>query len=137
VTGPQAAAENVDRLRILGAEVWQCGPDQSGPGGNRPAPAAALAELGRRQMTNVLFEGGSELLGTIFDQQLVDEAHVFAAPKFLGGVCARSPVGGTGRAAPVAAAQMGQQLELGILQLLLQRRDSGFRNLDLASAEGV
>jgi diaminohydroxyphosphoribosylaminopyrimidine deaminase/5-amino-6-(5-phosphoribosylamino)uracil reductase len=59
-----------------------------------------LAELGRRQMTNVLVEGGSELLGTLFDQHVVDEVHVFAAPKLLGGMAAKSPVGGQGRSAP-------------------------------------
>ena len=51
-------------------------------------------------MTNVLVEGGSELLGTVFDLQLVDEVHVFIAPKLLGGVAAKSPLAGTGRAAP-------------------------------------
>jgi diaminohydroxyphosphoribosylaminopyrimidine deaminase/5-amino-6-(5-phosphoribosylamino)uracil reductase len=100
VVGPLAAPENIDRLRQQGAEVFQCGPDQSGPCGIRPSPAAVLAELGRRQMTNVLFEGGSELLGTVFDQQLVDEVHVFAAPKLLGGATAKSPLAGVGREAP-------------------------------------
>ena len=53
-------------------------------------------------MTNVLVEGGSDLLGSLFDldlkegQQLVDEAHIFVAPKFAGGAKAVSPVGGIG-----------------------------------------
>jgi diaminohydroxyphosphoribosylaminopyrimidine deaminase/5-amino-6-(5-phosphoribosylamino)uracil reductase len=51
-------------------------------------------------MTNVLIEGGSELLGTFFDRQLIDEAHVFIAPKLLGGAGAKSPLAGGGRAAP-------------------------------------
>jgi diaminohydroxyphosphoribosylaminopyrimidine deaminase/5-amino-6-(5-phosphoribosylamino)uracil reductase len=55
-----------------------------------------LTELGRRRMTNVLVEGGSRLLGTLFDRQAVDEVHVFIAPKLAGGEAAPSPVGGTG-----------------------------------------
>jgi diaminohydroxyphosphoribosylaminopyrimidine deaminase/5-amino-6-(5-phosphoribosylamino)uracil reductase len=51
-------------------------------------------------MTNVLVEGGSALLGAFFDRQLIDEAHVFIAPKLLGGTGAKSPLAGTGRPAP-------------------------------------
>ena len=57
---------------------------------------ALLAELGRRRMTNVLVEGGSRLLGTLFDMRAIDEVHVFIAPKLAGGAAAPSPVGGTG-----------------------------------------
>ena len=55
-----------------------------------------LAELGRREMTNVLVEGGSELLGTVFDESLADEAYVFVAPRIIGGRRARGAVGGVG-----------------------------------------
>jgi diaminohydroxyphosphoribosylaminopyrimidine deaminase/5-amino-6-(5-phosphoribosylamino)uracil reductase len=53
-------------------------------------------------MTNVLVEGGSHLLGALFDGQLVDgqlvdELHVFIAPKVVGGETAISPVGGFGQ----------------------------------------
>ena len=58
--------------------------------------AALLEELGRRRMTNVLVEGGSRLLGALFDMRAVDEVHVFIAPKFAGGAAAPSPVGGDG-----------------------------------------
>jgi diaminohydroxyphosphoribosylaminopyrimidine deaminase / 5-amino-6-(5-phosphoribosylamino)uracil reductase len=57
---------------------------------------ALLVELGRRCMTNVLVEGGSRLLGTLFDLRSIDEAHVFVAPKLAGGESALSPVAGTG-----------------------------------------
>ena len=55
-----------------------------------------LDELGRRRMTNVLVEGGSQLLGTLFDLRAIDEVHVFIAPKLAGGSAAPSPIGGTG-----------------------------------------
>jgi diaminohydroxyphosphoribosylaminopyrimidine deaminase/5-amino-6-(5-phosphoribosylamino)uracil reductase len=57
---------------------------------------ALLEELGRRQMTNVLVEGGSKLLGSLFEMRAVDEVHVFIAPKITGGATAISPIGGMG-----------------------------------------
>lgn len=59
--------------------------------------AAFLDELGRRRMTHVLVEGGSHVLGGLFDAGLVDEAHAFVAPKLVGGTDAPSPIAGLGR----------------------------------------
>jgi diaminohydroxyphosphoribosylaminopyrimidine deaminase / 5-amino-6-(5-phosphoribosylamino)uracil reductase len=50
-----------------------------------------LDELGRRKMTNVLVEGGAQLLRTVFDARLVDEVHVFIASRTLGGETTASP----------------------------------------------
>jgi len=47
-------------------------------------------------MTNVLVEGGSQLLGAFRDGDHVDEVHVFIAPKLVGGDQAPGPLGGTG-----------------------------------------
>lgn len=58
--------------------------------------AQLLSELGRRQCTNVLVEGGSRLLGSLFDLGAIDEVHAFIAPKLIGGELAPSPLGGTG-----------------------------------------
>ena len=55
-----------------------------------------LDELGRRRMTNVLVEGGADLLGSLFDAEQIDEVHVFIAPKLFGGQKARSPIRGAG-----------------------------------------
>jgi diaminohydroxyphosphoribosylaminopyrimidine deaminase/5-amino-6-(5-phosphoribosylamino)uracil reductase len=57
---------------------------------------AALADLGRRRMTNVLVEGGAGVLGAFLDAGAADEFHVFIAPKLVGGVASPSPVGGVG-----------------------------------------
>jgi diaminohydroxyphosphoribosylaminopyrimidine deaminase/5-amino-6-(5-phosphoribosylamino)uracil reductase len=57
---------------------------------------ALFAELGRRRMTNVLVEGGSRLLGTLFEMRALDEVHVFIAPKLSGGAAAPSPIAGVG-----------------------------------------
>jgi len=42
-----------------------------------------LAELGRMEITSVLVEGGSELLGAFFDAELVDQVAFFFAPKII------------------------------------------------------
>src|SRR5262249_28998026 len=84
VVGPQAAQENIAALRARGVEVIELSPKSTANDTARINPAELLAELGRRRMTNVLVEGGSALLGSFFDAGLVDEAHVFVAPKFLG-----------------------------------------------------
>ena len=47
-------------------------------------------------MTNVLVEGGSALLGSFRDAGVIDEVHVFIAPRLLGGASARTPIGGHG-----------------------------------------
>ncbi len=57
---------------------------------------ALLDELGRRRMTNVLVEGGAELLGALFDAALVDRVMAFVAPVVVGGSGAPSPVAGGG-----------------------------------------
>ena len=58
--------------------------------------ASLLQELGRRRFTNVLVEGGSETLGSFLDARLIDEVHVFVAPKLVGGGEARTAVAGAG-----------------------------------------
>jgi diaminohydroxyphosphoribosylaminopyrimidine deaminase/5-amino-6-(5-phosphoribosylamino)uracil reductase len=89
--GDEAAPESCHRLRAAGVEVFACAGTT-----HEKRIAALLEELGRRRMTNVLVEGGSKLLGALFDLRAVDEAHVFIAPKFVGGAAAPSPVGGAG-----------------------------------------
>ncbi len=46
---------------------------------------AALAQLARRGMTNILVEGGGALIGSFRDRKLLDEAYVFTAPILIGG----------------------------------------------------
>lgn len=58
--------------------------------------AALMDVLGRREVTSVLAEGGSVLLGSLFDQRLVDKVVAFVAPAIIGGARAPSPVAGKG-----------------------------------------
>ncbi len=58
--------------------------------------AELMAEIGRRQITSILVEGGSTLLGYLFDQNLVDKVVIFISPIIIGGEKAKTPVGGEG-----------------------------------------
>jgi diaminohydroxyphosphoribosylaminopyrimidine deaminase/5-amino-6-(5-phosphoribosylamino)uracil reductase len=55
-----------------------------------------LAELGRREVTSVLLEGGPTLAGAFLDAEEVDEVRLFFAPIVIGGSGARPLIGGTG-----------------------------------------
>jgi diaminohydroxyphosphoribosylaminopyrimidine deaminase/5-amino-6-(5-phosphoribosylamino)uracil reductase len=57
---------------------------------------AALADFGRRRFTNVLIEGGAALFGAAFETGVLDEFHVFVAPKLIGGSGAPPPIAGAG-----------------------------------------
>jgi len=72
-----------------------------------PLPAAAadpqrvdvrsvLKALAERGAANVLVEGGREVLGSFFDDGLVDRVMVFVAPFVIGGAEAVTAVGGRG-----------------------------------------
>lgn len=110
-----APAEQVTALRAAGVEVLQL------PG---TLPAERLmqlfVELGQRRFTNILVEGGGELLGSLFAAQLVDEVHCFIAAKIFGSAAAPGPVAGMGVATPdegwqlrdIACSQLGTDLYL-------------------------
>ena len=55
-----------------------------------------LRVLGERKITSVLVEGGSILLGSMFDRGLVDKVVVFIAPIIIGGEKAKTAVAGQG-----------------------------------------
>ena len=90
-TSELADPSKIDALCNLGCEVLRIPEHQLGS-----ALRYVLGELGKRNMTNVLIEGGQSLLGNAFDEGLVDEVHCFIAPKIVGGVNALRPVGGAG-----------------------------------------
>lgn len=90
-TDVDADPEKKQRLIDCGCEIWEHRPrnDQ----GRLPALLRDLADKG---MTNVLVEGGGTLLGTMFDQKLIDEVHCFVSPMLIGGASAPGPVSGQG-----------------------------------------
>ena len=80
VHGPEAAPAGSRRCSRAGAETILAA-------GATPAErvAAALAELGRRDITSLLLEGGATLAAAFAAAGQIDEARVFVAPLLLGG----------------------------------------------------
>jgi diaminohydroxyphosphoribosylaminopyrimidine deaminase / 5-amino-6-(5-phosphoribosylamino)uracil reductase len=91
VIDQDASSEAVERLKALGVECFLA----SGTSRSEIAKAV-LVELGRRDMTNVLVEGGGEVLAAFSELDELDEIHAYIAPKLIGGRTAPGPVGGDG-----------------------------------------
>lgn len=92
VAGPSAPQEKIVELQGAGVEVLVLAEEAEG----RPSLSTVMNELGSRQMTNVLVEGGAAVLGSLFDHRLADMVHVFLGPHVIGGRKAWSAVGGEG-----------------------------------------
>lgn len=56
----------------------------------------ALKKLAQLQISNILVEGGGTLIGSLFDEKLVDKILFFISPKIIGGKDAVSSVMGIG-----------------------------------------
>ena len=89
--GPEAAPEKRVFWEGKGAEVLTLQAPE-----HEQRLILLTEELARRGVTNLLVEGGGELLGHLFDLELLDEIYVFIAPKVIGGSNAVVPVGGFG-----------------------------------------
>lgn len=91
---PQAAAERRAALNAAGVECLPLAGAADGP----VMVGELLAELGRRRWTNLLVEGGSQVLGSFLAAGCLDEVWAFVSPKLLGGATAPTPCGGPGTA---------------------------------------
>jgi diaminohydroxyphosphoribosylaminopyrimidine deaminase / 5-amino-6-(5-phosphoribosylamino)uracil reductase len=89
------------RLRDLGCEVVVL------PGSRRVDVVPLLEELARRNMTNVLVEGGGRVLGSFLDEHQLDEIDVYIAPIIEGGDHATTPIRGNGSRAMADALRLG------------------------------
>lgn len=65
---------------------------------------AVLRELGEKQITSVLIEGGGEILGQALDQRLVDKIQLYLGPVFTGGPIVAFP--GIGAASTAEAVRL-------------------------------
>jgi diaminohydroxyphosphoribosylaminopyrimidine deaminase / 5-amino-6-(5-phosphoribosylamino)uracil reductase len=89
VTAPDADSGRVGALQDAGAEaVVASGAD------SEARVTSALAELGRREITGLMLEGGPVLAGAFARAGEVDEMRLFIAPVLLGG--GRPPLEGAG-----------------------------------------
>ncbi|MCA9079226.1 MAG: bifunctional diaminohydroxyphosphoribosylaminopyrimidine deaminase/5-amino-6-(5-phosphoribosylamino)uracil reductase RibD [Planctomycetaceae bacterium] len=86
-----------DELVSRGVEVLVVPAADSAAAAGPIEITAVLAELGKRRCTHLLVEGGQQVLGSFHDAGLIDEVHVFIAPKLIGGAAALSPLGGIGK----------------------------------------
>ncbi len=102
----QTPAITLDALRGMQCECLTLPRDKHGV-----SIDALLRELGRRQLTNILVEGGSRVLGSFLDAGQIDEVHAFIAPKLLGGENSRTAVAGCG-VGRVADAQRFELVEV-------------------------
>ena len=79
---------------------------------------AVLRDLGKRQITSVMIEGGGGVLGEAFDRRLVQRAHFYVAPLLCGGpavVLSGRGVGSNAEAATIRDAtytRLGDNLRL-------------------------
>jgi diaminohydroxyphosphoribosylaminopyrimidine deaminase/5-amino-6-(5-phosphoribosylamino)uracil reductase len=92
ITGENCSRKQSQRLEDLGASVIQVALDQHG----HVDIKAALHALAERGVMHLLLEGGAALLGSAFDQSLIDHVAVFVAPRLIGGTAAPSPLRGKG-----------------------------------------
>jgi len=100
----RAPADRRAALEARGVEVLVMPSDADG----RVSLDALLDDLGRRGAASLLVEGGSTLLGALFDGGYVDHVLAFLAPVIIGGRDAPAAVGGSG---PVALAQAVRLLD--------------------------
>ncbi|MDD5408566.1 MAG: bifunctional diaminohydroxyphosphoribosylaminopyrimidine deaminase/5-amino-6-(5-phosphoribosylamino)uracil reductase RibD [Candidatus Omnitrophica bacterium] len=68
----------------------------------------ALKKLSRLQISNIIVEGGGTLVGSLFDERLVDRILFFISPKIIGGKDAVSSVMGKGVKRADQAIKLGQ-----------------------------
>lgn len=62
--------------------------------------------LAHREITTLLVEGGGLVMGSLFDARMIDEVHVFIAPKLIGGEKAAAAIAGIGLPEMVDALQL-------------------------------
>ena len=91
VVGNQVDSECCQTLQQAGAVVLETGTDD-------PTKMVdhALQWMGEQSLTNLMLEGGSELLASFFEAGHIDECHIFLGAKVVGGRLAPGPIGGSG-----------------------------------------
>ncbi len=86
----RAPDDRIERLQGLGLEIIRFGGEDLIPIG------PLLDELGARGLTNLLVEGGGNVLGAFFDADEIDAVSTFIAPLIQGGAHGFQPCRGLG-----------------------------------------
>jgi diaminohydroxyphosphoribosylaminopyrimidine deaminase/5-amino-6-(5-phosphoribosylamino)uracil reductase len=91
IAGPEHDGDNLGELESRGVVVIPTDSDDP-----IEMVSAALSEMGTRAMTNVMLEGGGELLASFFTAGQIDECRVYIGAKAFGGMHAKGPIAGSG-----------------------------------------
>ena len=86
-----ADKEKCELLESLGCEIFTTDFDQP-----NERLTDLLRHLSAQRITNLLVEGGGQLLGSLNDMNQIDEVHCFIGPKIIGGENTVSPIQGSG-----------------------------------------
>jgi diaminohydroxyphosphoribosylaminopyrimidine deaminase/5-amino-6-(5-phosphoribosylamino)uracil reductase len=111
--GPVLVAATEGPSKKKAAELRRKGVDLvlfSDQGGGRFDLKALLAYLGRKEVTSLLVEGGSEIFSSFLNAGLADRLWLFYAPLLIGGESAKGMIGGRG-VATVAEALKFERLK--------------------------
>lgn len=131
-TTPRASQRWLEQLNEQGVMSVVLPADVNGQVPLRPL----LEELGRRQLSSLLVEGGGEVHASFFAQELVNKVHAYVAPKLVGGRDAPGPLGGVGVATMPEAVQLTWQEVKPLGQDLLMIADVSYP-IDQASSNVV
>lgn len=101
-----AEQERVEPLRARGVTVIRVPAHD-----HRVSLPAVLEELGRREITRLLVEGGAEVAAAFVEHRLVDKFTLFLAPRLIGGREAVPALGGRG------CARLSEALTVNIIGL--------------------
>jgi len=75
ITTNDAPLQKLDKLRRMGAEVLVM---------DKINLKRTLKELASEEITSIMIEGGGEVIGSAFDEKIVDKVMFFIAPKIIG-----------------------------------------------------
>lgn len=74
--------ERIREVQGLGAEVIRCHPDHK----NRVDLPHLLDQLGKRGISSIMVEGGSQVITSFLESRLVDQIIITIAPRLVGGL---------------------------------------------------
>ena len=102
VVTEHASPQRIEGLKAAGADVLVVEEKEE-----RVCLKTLMRELGRKEITSVLIEGGGEINASALQAGIVDKIMFFIAPKLIGGKDAPGPIGGKG------VAHLSEAFELG------------------------